>query len=515
MTWDKDRSLARIRTFKANVPEGGIEIEDFADEYLPRRRAELAKVQLLTEASAAAIVNIPRNRAILTNGVHIYAHLIAFGSQLSSERETEASFRRALQFLHLHYGACDRLITAFGLQRVDFHGARLHAVVMSPAGPDKEVERIARALAFARAFEAMVERTGRRFGGRFRTDVSIGIDCGKAIAINSGRGAEQEPLFIGRPANHAAHLAACDKAGVHLSDRVQERLAQARSPGRLDFIEEAFSKGFAARLGPGGRTLEETAQAEIQAFDVELAQVEMSGSLAVFNFHYRQPPLRTLDFGAHPPSNAVLMELAALFADIDGFTRYVDESLASGNARRAVHNLHVFRGELAACAREDFNGRKVRFIGDCLQAIVAEGDARSTDSKATVEQAILMAGGLRSSFDLCRQELEGVNQLGLAIGVEYGVTPACRIGLRGDASVRCVTSGATCESERLQQECGGTETSLGEEAIRIGGLTVQQAFGASNIVPNLNYPAASILIRGLPRVQVGQTSVPRVQAHSR
>ncbi|WP_049758538.1 hypothetical protein [Phenylobacterium zucineum] len=152
---------------------------------------------------------------------------------------------------------------------------------------------------------------------------------------------------------------------------------------------------------------------------------------------------------------------------------------------------------------------------DCLQAIVAEGDARSTDSKATVEQAILMAGGLRSSFDLCRQELEGVNQLGLAIGVEYGVTPACRIGLRGDASVRCVTSGATCESERLQQECGGTETSLGEEAIRIGGLTVQQAFGASSIVPNLNYPAASILIRGLPRVQVGQTSVPRVQAHSR
>jgi len=517
MTWTESKSLERIRRFQANIPETDIRVEDFASEYLTRRTA-LAKAEGLGRVSAAAIVNIPRNRAILTDGVHVYADLMDFGDQLMSERDSAASFRRALQFLHLHYGGCDRLIETFGLQRVDFHGSRLHAVVLTPTGEEFELERLAKALAFARAFEALIARASARFSGRFRTRVAVGIDLGKAVAINSGRGGEQEPLFIGRPANHAAHLAACGQPGIHLSDRAKQVLLRLRVPpsvSPVNLLDELARRGEAAAAGGAyaSRTLAEARDLEIAAFDRELAETERAGTLAVFNFHHHQPPLKSLDFAALPPSNAVLMDLIAVFADLDGFTGYVDRGMASGLVRQVVANLHVIRGELAATVRDDFGGRKVRYIGDCLQAILAEGDARSTRPQDSVEQAVLAAGGLRSSFDLCRRELPGIADLGLAIGLEYGATPACRIGLRGDASVRCVTSGVTCESERLQQDCDGAETALGEEALRVGGVRVQRAFRAGPVLRNLTYRTAETLLHGLPAVHTSPIAAPPVRAH--
>ena len=65
-------------------------------------------------------------------------------------------------------------------------------------------------------------------------------------------------------------------------------------------------------------------------------------------------------------------------------------------------------------ARDDFDGRKVRYVGDCLHAIMATGDARHTDESQTVRTAVLAAAGIRSSFDLCRELLPGASDLGIA-----------------------------------------------------------------------------------------------------
>lgn len=517
MSWTEERSRERIRRFQNNVPETDIQVEEFERDYMPRRREALAKAMMLTEASAAAIVDIPRNRAILTDGVHVYVELMDFSTQLSSERETEAAYRRALTFLHLYYGGSDRLIEAFGLQRVDFHGARLHAVVLTPTGDDNALERIGRAVAFARAIMAMVNRMGGRFNGRYETRVAIGIDAGRAVAINSGRGDEHEPLFIGRPANHAAHLAACGVPGIHLSKRVRQALAPLSFTLHqgLDPFEDLVRRSASARAGGGFRTLQEAADDEIAKYDVEMAAAESQGSLPVFNFHQHTPPLKTLDFKLLAPSRSVLMAMAALFADLDGFTDYVDVSLASGRVSQAVANLHVMRGEFAATVREDFDGRKVRFIGDCLKAVVAEGDASAVDPVKTVDTAFLLAGALRSSFLLCKAELPGIEDLGLAIGVDYGTTPACRIGLRGASGVRCVTSAATCESERLQRTCDGRETIFGEAAFDAAGLAVRQALRGSRTVSNLTYANAVRLVKGVAPARVGSTTGAVVQAHSR
>jgi class 3 adenylate cyclase len=501
MPWTEEKALRRIREMRRTAPVGDISVEDF--EPYVRRREVLAKdARLRGSGGAEPIWEVPRNRAVTTHGVHVYANLIDYNEHaLENGRETEASCERALQLLHLHFGGCDQLIEAFECQRVDFHGSRLHAVVMTPVGPDRELERIEKAIAFAAAFREMVARASGRFGAGYRTRVRIGIDSGPAVAVNSGRGGEHEPLFIGSPANYAAKLADGDVDGIFLSPHVRE--IRRGSAGGWNGVEltkaaegEYLNRTFASAAG-GFRA---AARLDL-AFDALVSERENLAKTnhpepASFLFHQHRPPLRTIEFQNHPPSNAIRMPLAAVFADIDGFTRYIDQAIEEGQVAQAVANLHVLRGELAAVLREDFGGRKVRFIGDCLHGVVAEGAPQLIDDQQTVRSAVLAAAAMRSSFELCKRELPGVEALGIAIGIEFGVTPVCRLGLRGEASVRCSVSRATCGSEEEQRRCNGWETAIGEVAFAAGGVLIQHLFRGNRKAVGLTYTAACALLTG-------------------
>lgn len=517
MAWSQSVALERIAKHRQSAPEGDMRVADFSD-YMRTRRQIVEASAALGGGRTERAWFVPQNRAVTTHGVHVYANLLDYNAALmEAGRETEASHARALQLLHLHYSACDHLLAAFEIERVDFHGSRLHAVVLTPEGASNEGERIDKAIAFAAAFREMVALAGRRYGGELATAVRVGIDSGPAVAVNSGRRSEPEPLFIGSPANHAAKLAAGEEPGIYLTPRA----AQARSglptlyPSR---IAEEVERGMLGQgaVGATSRFRGRFDQAYAGFVADQDALLKASGGVrpAVFNFHYREPPLRTIDFKDHPPSNTIRISLASLFADIDGFTAYVDDAMQTGQVARAVANLHVLRAEMAAVLQADFKGRKIRFIGDCLHGVLAVGSAREVDPRETIREAVLAAGGIRSSFDLCKRVLSGIESLGIAIGVEYGTTPIGRLGVRGEASIRCSSSKATCVSEEMQSSCGGTETAIGERAYREGGVMVQQLFGSGRMARNLTYAAAQGLLQGVAAPAVVHGHEP-LRAHAR
>lgn len=500
MTWSEDRARQRIAKFMESVPEGEIRVEDFRT-YLAEARVQ--KGFAVETSARAALLDIPRNRAITTDGVHVYANLIDFNDVLTEAgRETAASHQRALEFLHAHYRACDELIDEFDMQRVDFHGSRMHAVVLTPDGSDAEDERVRVAVAFAAAFREMVERLGKEHP-KFKTDVCIGIDSGPAVAIDSGRSDEREPLFIGSPANHAARLADGDDEGVNLSKRAATALGQTADPftGRVVLTEDAEREYLGQDVVTANvqRSVNERLE---KAYAAVAAGFEMrksaDGDEAVFRFHYKEPPLKDVNYVDHPPSNAIRMDLASIFADVDNFTDYIDNAIASGRIAEAVANLHVIRAEMGAVLRDDFGGRKVRYIGDCIHGLLAEGDRTQTDAMATMKTSVGAAAGLRSSFELCREMLPGTEDLGLAIGIEFGTTPVCRLGLRGEASVRAAASKATCVSEAEQRRCQGHQTALGERAFRESSATIREAFSTTRIIDNLDVETAEVLFGTMP-----------------
>lgn len=502
MAWNEQRARGRIERLLGSVPASAIGVRDleaFLQERVRFRDAALASGARFDEPVFA----VSRNQAVTTHGAHVYASLMDFNDhQTERGAETEASHRRSMQFLHAHYAACDQLIAAFGIQRVDFHGPRLHAVVLTPTGDASEATRIETAVAFAHAFRQMVERMTRRYGASLQTRVRVGIDSGAAVAINSGRRGEHEPLFIGSPANHAAKEAEGDEEGVFLARRAQVALqtAPGRPWGTALRLDEATVLARApatdGRAASAGQRVDEAFAA------LERQQSAVTAALddprrASFDFHHRAPPLRTIDYSDHPPSNAIRMPLVSLFADIAGYTAYVDDAIATGTVGQAVANLHVMRGEMNHVARDDFGGRKVRYVGDCLHAILAEGDARSTDASASVRTGVLAAAGIHSSIELCRAMLPSASRLGIAVGLELGQTPIARLGLRGEASVRCASSRATCLSEEAQSGCAAGQVAIGEAALAAADAHVRRLFDVpGRRIRNPGHAAALTVLAG-------------------
>lgn len=484
------------------VPQVSIDVRTFDQAYLTQRISEARARGKRLGLDEAPIFAVPRNRAILVDGVHVYAQLLDYHDQIQEQgRETEASHKRILQFLHLYYSTTDRVIEEFEAQRVDYHGPRLHAVVVTPTGDERQ--RVLRAVAFAITLKETIEAAGRDFGGsRLRTRVRIGIDTGRAVAVSSGRGADLDPLFLGSPANHAAKRAEGYRPGIYLSDRARKVLSKPTVGGayeRSTALAEERQYGGAntaygqTQFGYDPSLTRARVQAAARALKSDLDLDALTSPEARFHFHCYEPPLRTIDFAELMPSRSIRMALGSVFADLSGFTAYVDACILTGRIAEMTANLHVIRGELAACARDDFAAKKVRFIGDCLHALIAIGTRMATEPAATVDAAVMLTGGLRSSFDLCRSMLSGLGMMGVAIGAEYGETPISRIGIRGERSVRCASSKAVSASEALQSDLTGRQTALGPVALVNASAAVKTYFGRGS-VEGLDHTQAERLV---------------------
>lgn len=502
MAWTKARAEARIRKWMNDAPR--VRVERYADQYLPRAKAarELAsRLGTTAAASRLPLEDLPDGEAVLVDTVQVYIRALNYDDvRLDQGRETEASHARGLSFLDLLYHSADRVVAKTGGQRVDYHGARLHAVVIDPTGPEGLDERIATALALAEEMMGLARVAGAAFlpGLGLKLRFRVGIDVGPCVAINSGRRDEREPMFIGPAANHAAKLAAGDQEGIYLSDRIRAHFGLRRMP---TLNEEKAAPAATAELDAlrrrltGLRDSDVLTRQRMQDWRADLAlQRDAIVGPEGFRFHQHTPPLRSISYAELMPSRSIRMPLVSLFADLDGYTAYIDRAMANDHLPEAVRLLYIVRSEFNAVMQEDFDGRKLRFIGDSIHGLLAEGTSRETDLTATVSLAARCAGALRSSFELCQAMVPGGRELGLAIGFELGVTPISRIGIRGDRSVRVASSLTVRAAEACESECRGTETMMGESAFAAAPAALRKVFGPGRKASNVTYDDVVVAI---------------------
>ena len=512
MSWSEELSRERIVRLLNTVPVGNMRVEDFELNYRPRR--ELAE-QLSGVRQNQPIAEPPYDAVVVTHGVHVYANLIDYDRFLEDVgRETEGGSRILLEFLHLHYSGLDRLIDAHGAQRVDHHGGRVHAVVLEPVGDQNEAERVKIALSLAAAMRELVGEASAAHQNRFGSRIRVGVESGQALAVNGGKRNEPEPLFIGDAANLAAKLADGDEEGVAVGIRARAVLAASVinpvTTGGLLLNEASYvRRGGPLHAAFGSKTAVDEAFASFRTDELAKA-----GSPANFAFFRHPLPLRTIDFAQLLPSRTARQESSSLFADLSGFTQYVHDGIAAKGIAQVVSNLHVLRGEMAAVLR-DFGGRKIRFIGDCVHGVLAEGTQASTSDLDTIRQAVKCAGAIRSSFELCQQMLPGISELGINVGIEHGTTPITRLGLRGDRSVRCASSRAVTVSERVQQGCKNNQTALGPNALAKAPAAIRNAFGWSGVLTELDYFAALAFASAMTAPAIARAVAVPAEPHAR
>jgi class 3 adenylate cyclase len=463
--WSKDRAVKRIDARIAELPLKNIEIRDFV------RNTDLG--------------NLPRNVAYRINGVHLYADILNLIGMLHvTEVEGETCHRRTLRFLNLHYRAVHRILNRVDAIFVDFHNQRLHSVVAKPY--DSEADRVNKGVAIGQLIIDVLARTGED-ADHPAAKVRIGIDTGKALAVNNGRRGHREPLFLGEPANHAAKRAGGGKAsGIYLTNNARGAIGldsvenEDRNPLTKDEITSCKDKA----------KLSVTSDEIVKEWEDDLA----NNPIGAFVFSGHTPPYSTLDIEGLSVKNSRRQDAASIYADLDGFTSYVTDNIHSDeNAKHVVRTLHVLRSELDAVLHTDFAGRKIRFVGDCVHGLSVEGTAQTTDAEETLSNLTLCAGGMRSSFGLAVEQLKDqgtdASHLGLAIGFEFGPMNVTRLGMKGEL-IRCSVSRGVLASETEQCRCSGDETAIGTKAYNAASDAVKSVFGSSRKRSGLDYETA-------------------------
>jgi class 3 adenylate cyclase len=202
-TWNKDRAAKRIDQKIAALPLRDIEIKEYV------RDADLG--------------NLANSVAYRVDGVHLYADILNVSDMLHvTDVEGEICHRRTLRFLNLHYRAVHRILNRVDAIKVDFHNQRLHTVIAKPY--DSEAIRVHRSIVIAQLVIDVLAHTGEN-ADHPAAKVRVGVDTGKALAVNNGRRGHREPLFLGDPANHAAKRAGGGTAnGIYLTNRARAKI---------------------------------------------------------------------------------------------------------------------------------------------------------------------------------------------------------------------------------------------------------------------------------------------------
>ncbi|NEK53546.1 transcriptional regulator [Rhizobium leguminosarum] len=459
---------------------------DRAKAAIDARIEDVKEVTVVDYTRDTSLTSIPTNKAYRVDGVHLYIDIVNFDEMLwSTESEGETCHKRALRFLNLHYRAVHRILADADAIRVDFHNQRLHAVVTKPYGEGAANGRVSRAVSIAKLITDVLAETGDDDEKIPNAQVRVGIDAGKALAVNNGRNGNREPLFLGRPANIAAKLASNNKAvGIYLSNEARGAidLDTADDPTKSKLTDEEIKNcEDEAKLGLG--------KDKIVA---DWRKDNEKNPIGAFSFSRTTPPLKNLDIAVLTPGNSRRMEMVSVYADVDNFTAYVSSHI-DDDPEDVVRCLHVIRAELDRVLSSDFSGRRIRFIGDCIHGHILEGTAHTTDTDETVSTAVLCAGGPRSSFNLALERLQAdgvdTDDLGLAIGFEFGPGAITRLGMQG-SRVRCSTGRSVLASENEQKRCNGTQTAIGQAAYDDGPASVRKLFGSTRLLSNLTYDVA-------------------------
>lgn len=459
---------------------------DRAADHIKKKLKEVETVAILDYTRDMSLENIPANKAYKVDAVHLYADILNLDDMLGTTgTEGVRCHRQTLTFLNLHYRAVNRILTRSDARRVDFHNQRLHALVTKPYGDDSAANRVHRAVAIADLIIKVLDQTGDAHEQIPNAKVRVGIDTGMALAVNNGRNGGREPLFLGSPANHAAKMSGGGTAkGIFLTNEARSviGLAEVDEPKKKALTDEEI------------KASNEKAKLDVK---VEMIVQEWRDDLEAnpvgsFEFFRHTPPLRTLDISKLTPGNSRRQEAVSTYADIDGFTNYVARHI-DDKPEDVVRVLHVLRAEMDRVLTSDFDGRRIRFIGDCLHGLLCDGTSQTTDEPETVITAVLCSGALRSSFNLSLEKLkEGnidVGGLGLQIGFELGPMTITRLGMQGDR-VRCSVSRGVLQSEKEQLRCGKAETAIGQSAYDTGSNAVRDLFGSNRKVADLDYNEA-------------------------
>ena len=183
--------------------------------------------------------------------------------------------------------------------------------------------------------------------------------------------------------------------------------------------------------------------------------------------------VQKIDFDALSIRNNKRVQTVTLYADVTGFTAYIDGMTTEADQQEALRLFHVIRRETSRIIRKDYEGVRVQFQGDRVQAIFHIPAGLHADY--TLE-AVICAGALQASLEkVIRPLFPSAADLHLAIGCDLGQITATNLGARGHRDRICL--GRSVEAAAAREEAlDGGHTGISNEMYALLPAALQKVF---------------------------------------
>ena len=413
MSWDYDESLERIRHHLDSM--GEIEVEKLT------READLGN--LLSETKCREVY-----------GAHVYVGVTNFSKLASEGAYSEDSYKRLIRGIHLYQREVSRIVERaeiFDGLRVHFQGPKLHAIFYRPVDDGEDLASRAVLLQLVlKDFVASVFNPAFPDYDPFK--IAGGADIGDTIGTRNGSRGDRELLFLGPAANRAAKI-----VGAAGRLRITGDLYEALPDDLREICEEVDDDLYRVKAVSQSK-LDELLEARGIGWDREKSAKRIGEDKKKF-------PLKDISYGS--ASKLIDMDLlsihynkrvlaASVFADVSGFTAYVDAAETDEEKKEALRVFHAVRKEFATVVKRDYEGIRVQYQGDRVQALF---HLPKGEEEGIVAEAVEAAVGLHSSMEhTIKEALPEAEDLGLAVGVDIDTTLASKLGTRGHRDRICI-----------------------------------------------------------------------------
>ncbi len=435
MSWDYVKSVGRIRHHL-----------DYLDQVGPLSVSKLRRemdLENLSETNCREIY-----------GAHVYISVSNFSALVSSSTYASDDHKRLIRAVHLYQREVSRIVEdIFDGVRVHFQGAKLHALFYRPI--DNGTMIAVRAMLLPLVIKEFLRDVFNRMFPYDDFTIAAGIDIGTVIGTRNGARGDRELLFLGPAANHAAKILS-SHGSVRLTERLYEVLpkdAQAvcwqdtegyyRVQATLKEVTTLLKDNSIDWSSPQSRS---RVEADLAA--LPLHAITVSGARERID----KDCLSVYD------NKAVVG--ASVYADVSGFTKYIDSMATNEGKITALRVFHAIRHEMSQVAKCDFDGVRIQYQGDRVQVLFHLPEGKD---EAIAETAVHAAASFQSSMELSLKEClpDIVDRLHLAVGVDIGKTLVSKLGIRGQRDVICigtpVEEAAYCEEATAGKEIGVTE----------------------------------------------------------
>jgi class 3 adenylate cyclase len=448
MSWNYQTSLERIQKYLGDL--GEIHVE-----------------KLMRDADLYALLTPTNCRQIY--GAHVYFDVPNF-ALIAGQAEGE-DYRRVIQAVHIYHREVARIVEdpkMFDGVRIHFQGPKLHALFFRPIDLTERIATKSVLLQIVlRDFVANV------FNPAFpllpNLTLAGGADMGDAIGTKNGMKGDRELLFLGAPANYAAKIVGAP-GEINITDQIFSAL-----PRKLRDLCSPLQEG----IYQIGATTSGTIAELLDEFGIgwnpndSAERLEDDKRLFPLNTIEYSEADSLIDLDSLGIRNNKRVRAASLFADVAGFTKYIDAAQTAEDKKKVLRVFHAIRKEMAEVVKNDFSGLRIQYQGDRVQALF---HLPKNEDAAFLNKAVEAAAGLQSSMEYTlKQCLPEAGPLRLAIGIDLDVTLVSKIGTRGQRDRICIGVGVE-GAARAQEKSDGGEVSLTPRAFQLLDTRLQPLF---------------------------------------